>query len=298
LREKLAWLQNIDALEAYIRIIMKISIIVPTFNRPKALKLCLLSLAEQSVLPHEVLIADDGSTSDTRDTVMEMQRLLENLFTIKHVWQEDAGFRKPKILNETVRQSTGTYLIFIDGDCMAHKDFVRAHLDRSDPNAILAGRRVDLGPRLTEKVLHNDKILNTVTPELMLDLLMQKSNHMKEAFLIKNRLLRKYLGRDRTKPPTTVFGCNFSLYRNLFLDINGCDEDFLDGSLEDLDLGIRVTNQGKQIKSVKNLALLFHLWHPLTWAVESDKYQHNLKIIKRRTLNKEKFCKNGIKKIN
>ena len=276
---------------------MKISVIVPTYNRPKALKLCLMSLASQSLQPDEILIADDGSTSDTHDTVVEMQQSFKALFPIIHVWQEDIGFRKPKILNETVRQSTGDYLIFIDGDCMAHKDFIRAHLDRSDQNAILAGRRVDLGKQLSEKVLNSGNILNTVTLELFWDLVTNKSNHIKETFIIKNRLLRKLLNRDRTKPPTTVFGCNFSLYKKLFFDINGCDEDFLDGSLEDIDLGIRVTNQGKQIASVKNLALLFHLWHSMTWDVENEKYKYNERIIKNRIMNKEKFCKNGVRRL-
>ena len=98
---------------------MKITTVVPTYNRPRALSLCLLSLAEQSVRPHEVMVADDGSSSETRDMVREMQQTLQQVFPIKHIWHEDIGFRKPKILNETVRQCTGDYLVFIDGDCMA-----------------------------------------------------------------------------------------------------------------------------------------------------------------------------------
>jgi hypothetical protein len=47
--------------------------------------------------------------------------------------------------------------------------------------------------------------------------------------------------------------CNFSLSRQLFIDINECDEDFLDGSLEDNGLGIRVLTSGKIVrKSIEN----------------------------------------------
>ena len=127
---------------------MKISVIVPTYNRPKALKLCLLSLASQSIMPFDILIADDGSTAETRDTVLEMQEKLKHALPIKHIWHEDIGFRKPKILNETVRQSTADYLIFIDGDCMAHRHFIRSHVDNSSPEAILSGKRVEI---LTKK---------------------------------------------------------------------------------------------------------------------------------------------------
>jgi GT2 family glycosyltransferase len=81
------------------------------------------------------------------------------------------------------------------------------------------------------------------------------------------------------------------------MDINGCDEDFLDGSLEDNDLGIRVLNQGKSVRSVRGLAIVLHLWHPSSWSFEGDKYKFNRQIIINRIERKETFCKNGIKKL-
>lgn len=274
---------------------MKISVIVPTYNRPQALKLCLLSLAQQSVFPHEVMIADDGSTSETRDAVTEMQQSLERFFPIQHVWQEDIGFRKPRILNETVRRTTGEYLVFIDGDCMAHRHFLRSHVERSDPNAILGGKRVDIGKQLTERLLHEGTVLNSLSPRLVLDSLGGNSRKVEEAIRIKNPLLRRLLHRDRISDDG-IWGCNFSLYKSLFVDINGCDEDFADGSLEDNDLGIRVINQGKQVRSVRCLAIVFHLWHPSSWSFESEKFRRNYDIIRRRIENKEQACANGIKK--
>ena len=274
---------------------MNLSVIVPTYNRPQALKLSLLSLAQQSMPPAEVLIADDGSTSETRDAVLEMQQTLKDAFPIKHVWQEDIGFRKPKILNETVRQSTGDYLVFIDGDCMAHRHFLRAHVEHSDPSAILSGKRVDLGRQLTEQLLHEGTVLNGLNLRLLLDSRKGRSRKVEESFQIRNPLLRSLMHRDFI-PDDGVWGCNFSLSKQLFIDINGCDEDFLDGSLEDNDLGIRVLNQGKQVRSVRGLAIVFHLWHPSSWSFESEKYQYNLKKIRQRIENKETICTNGIKR--
>jgi len=275
---------------------MNLSVIVPTYNRPKALKLCLMSLAEQSLLPTEVLIADDGSSSETRDAVQEMQKLLKAFFTIKHVWQEDIGFRKPRILNETVRQATGEYLVFIDGDCMAHRHFIRAHVEHSDPDAILGGKRVEIGRQLTEQLLKEGTVLNSFSPRLILDSLAGNSRKAEEAIQIKNSLLRRLTHRDRITDDG-IWGCNFSLYKSLFMEINGCDEDFLDGSLEDNDLGIRVLNLGKQVRSVRGLAIVLHLWHPSSWTFEGEKYHYNHQIIKLRIERKETFCKNGIKKL-
>ncbi len=275
---------------------MKITVIVPTYNRPQALRLCLLSLARQSVLPHEVMIADDGSTSETHDMVNEMQQYLKQIFPIKHVWHEDKGFRKPKILNETVRQATGDYLVFLDGDCMAHRHFVRTHGEQSSPDAILSGKRVELGKDLAEKLLSRGIVLNTFSPRLVWDAARGRSRKVEEALMIRSRFLRLITHRDRITDDG-VWGCNFSLYKDLFIAINGCDEDFLDGSIEDNDLGIRVLNQGKRVLSVRGLAIIFHLWHPSSWSFENDKYQHNLVILKRRIANRERFCKNGIKKL-
>jgi glycosyltransferase involved in cell wall biosynthesis len=274
----------------------KISVIVPTYNRPKALKLCVMSLACQSVLPSEVLIADDGSEDETRNTVLEMQKSLSDVFPITYVWQEDVGFRKPRILNETVRQSTGDYLIFIDGDCSAHRHFVRAHVEQSDPSAILSGKRVEIGRQLTEKLLEKGAVLNSLNLELIIDSMKGRSRKVEESFQIKNRLLRKLMHRDKITEDG-VWGCNFSLYKSLFMDINGCDEDFLDGSLEDNDLGIRVLNQGKQVRSVRGLAIVFHLYHASSWSFESEMYQYNLKIIRKRIENRETFCKNGLRRL-
>ena len=209
-------------------------------------------------------------------------------------------FRKPKILNETVRQSTGDYLIFIDGDCMAHRHFIRSHAEMSAPDAILSGKRVDLGKALTEKLLEEGRIINSFSTVLLWDASFgsrPRSRKAEEAVMIRNERLRRLFHRDRITDDG-VWGCNFSLYKELFYAINGCDEEFLDGSIEDNDLGIRVLNQGKKIRSVRNYANIFHLWHKSSWSFENEKYQHNLAIMKRRIENREKQCRNGIRVID
>jgi hypothetical protein len=277
---------------------MQISVIVPTYNRPQALRLCLLSLSEQNVIPHEVLIADDGSGQETRSMIERMTKELSAVFPVRHVWQEDIGFRKPRILNETVRRSAGDYLIFIDGDCMAHRHFVRQHVEKSAPDAILSGKRVDIGKELTEKLLREGRVIRSSGLTLILDSFMSarpRSRKVLEGFVIRNKFIRKAMHRDRINNDG-VWGCNFSLYKDLFMAINGCDEDFLDGSIEDNDIGIRVINQGKRIVSVRNLANIFHLWHQSSWSFDNQKYQSNLAIMNRRIANREPYCLNGIVK--
>lgn len=278
---------------------MNITVIVPTYNRPQALELCLRSLALQSLPPDEVMIADDGSGPETKETVQRMTGELKDRFHIRHVWQEDIGFRKPKILNETVRQSTGDYLIFIDGDSMAHRDFVLSHAGMSAPFSILSGKRAEIGRSLTDRMTKMGRPIVSLRPILVWDAVFggeNKSRKVEEAIRIENVLLRRMLHRDRITDDG-VWGCNFSLSKDLFYAINGCDEDFVDGSIEDNDLGIRVLNMGGKLRSVRNYAIIFHLWHKSSWSFQNEKYLHNLAVMKRRIANKEKQCRNGIRRI-
>lgn len=272
---------------------MKVSVIVPTYNRPAALRLCLMSLARQSRIPEEVLVADDGSGPETAAVIRDFADSADCPFQLRHVWQEDDGFRKPKILNETVRQSTGDFLVFIDGDCMAHREFVRSHIISSASDVMASGKRVDLGSRLTEKVLKRGRPLMRLSLPLIFDSIVSDTRKAEEALRISNPVLRRLLHRDAISDDG-IWGCNFSVHRKLFYAINGCDEDFRDGSIEDNDLGIRVLNYGGRVKSVRALAIVFHLWHRSTWSFANEKFFHNKEILDRRIARKEFRCENGI----
>jgi GT2 family glycosyltransferase len=243
-------------------------------------------------------VADDGSTAETGECILRTQRSFGHLFPIVHVRQEHEGCRKQRIVNEAVRRSTGNYLFFTDGDCTVHRHCLREHLERSDPLAILAGQRVQIGEQLTEKLLSTGTAVNELNLELLLDFVTRKSHHGQEAFVVRNKVLRKLLKKDRIKPATSVIGCNCSLPKQLFMDINGYDEDFLGFGDEDADLGIRVINRGGFIRSVRNLAIVFHLYHAGTWDMVTEQFKHNALIKKRRIENKESFCKNGIRTLS
>lgn len=272
---------------------MKVSVIVPTYNRPAALSLCLMSLSQQSRLPDEVLVADDGSGEETRRVVDTFAQTTDCRFILKHIWQEDNGFRKPKIINETVRNATGDYLVFIDGDCMAHPDFIKSHLISAEPNAMLGGKRVEVGQLLSENALRKQQPVNKLSIRLLLDSIAHNSRKVEEAIRIKSPLLRKMLHKDLISDDG-IWGCNFSVYKDLFYKINGCDEDFRDGSVEDNDLGIRVLNSGGKLKSVRSLANIFHLWHKASWSTGNEIYLLNMQILKKRIALKQSRCTNGI----
>src|SRR5688572_21265186 len=115
----------------------------------------LAALERQSFKNFEVVIADDGSKAEVVHEIKEIQT--KSPLQIQHIWHEDIGFRKTKILNESIRKSNSDYLIFIDGDCIPHHKFVEEHFANREENFLLAGRRVNLSAKLSA-ALTADKI--------------------------------------------------------------------------------------------------------------------------------------------
>src|SRR5436305_13984170 len=86
-----------------------ISVIVSTYNRPDALGATLRSLARQTDRNFAIVVADDGSGTETRDLVRAWTPKLG--VPLKHVWQEDRGFRLAKIRNRAIAARAEHYLI-------------------------------------------------------------------------------------------------------------------------------------------------------------------------------------------
>jgi glycosyltransferase involved in cell wall biosynthesis len=84
---------------------MKTSLVIAIYKWPESLELVLLSILKQSVLPNEVLIADDDSTIETKQLIKRYSSKLKS--GIKHIWQKDEGFQKTSILNKSIAKDNG-----------------------------------------------------------------------------------------------------------------------------------------------------------------------------------------------
>lgn len=90
---------------------VEFSVILPTYNRSKALRRCLTSLLYQSFDSFEVVISDDGSTDSTLDVVKDFQSRL-NLIYIYN--KNTGGPACPR--NLAINKSNGSILAFLDSD--------------------------------------------------------------------------------------------------------------------------------------------------------------------------------------
>lgn len=267
---------------------MKASVIISFYQKIGYLKLVLVGFESQTEKDFEVIIADDGSDETIVKQIEEISK--EISFRIIHVWQEDKGFRKNKILNTAVVSSNSNYLIFVDGDCVPHSNFVEEHLKGRHKNVCLTGRRVNLSKKITDKLTTENikkRYLEKNICLLIFDSFFGKSNYVEKGFYIRNNFLKKVFNKKQRG----LLGCNFSLFKEDLLSINGFDERYEAPSIgEDSDVQFRLELNGAKIKSLNNIAVQYHLYHKL-----QPRPQENLDLFEKVKSEKKVYTSFGIK---
>ena len=250
---------------------MKISVIVSTYNWPQALKFSIISLLNQTDDNYEIVVADDGSGIETKNLIEALKKKTE--IKIIHAWQEDRGFRLAKSRNNAVKAATGEYLIFIDGDCIAPKEFIENHRKLAENRFVVAGSRILLSKEYSENILLGRDLLDYR--------LRRYINGDVNRFLPMINIPLGGLRRVFSKRNWSMLrGCNWSLHKEDYESVNGQDESFEGWVLEDSDMAIRLINSGVYIKSGRYAGIqVFHIWHNQK---DRGEISNRLKILKNR----------------
>lgn len=269
------------------------TVVISVYNKTRELELVLSGFKGQTFRDFEIIVADDGSNSKMKKFIEDYRK--NSPLSINHVWQEDNGFQKNKILNESIRQAKSDYMIFIDGDCIPHSDFVNAHIENREKDAVLGGRRVYLGENVSENLtpgLIEKKYLERKNITIYIDNFLKKKTStyaLEEGLMIKNRIVRDTLLRKDIH----LLGSNFSLYKDALVKVNGFDENYIGPGIgEDTDIEHRLRNAGYKIKSVRNLAIQYHIYHPKT----KEEYTNLKYFIEEVKPRNDFMCQNGLTK--
>ncbi len=239
---------------------MKVSVLLATYDMPRHLELVLAALGRQRFRDFEVLLCDDGSGIVTREAVKGSLAALGVPLT--HLWQENRGFRKCRILNEAIRRANGELLVFLDADCVPHRDFVGDHWVARENGTFGAGRRVEISRRFSDRLTVRSirsGIFDRPSVRLLADHLFGETENWNRTIRWGTRpWLRSFLRLDEV---VDLKGCNFSVARQDLLMVNGFDEAYEGYGREDTDLEIRMMNSGLRRRSLKGIALQYHIWH-------------------------------------
>jgi glycosyltransferase involved in cell wall biosynthesis len=269
---------------------VRISVILSTYNQPQWLEKSIWGYAVQSRSDFELLVADDGSTDDTRQAIDRLKH--ETGLKIKHVWHEDRGFRKCAILNAAIAQASGDYLVFSDGDCIPRGDFLATHAQHARRGFFLSGGYFKLPLGLSQKIKSEDIVHRRVTSAAWL-----RSHGLRWS----PKLLKVSAGPWLSKlldlvttTKATWNGHNSSGWKADILRVNGFDERMEWGG-EDREMGERLMNLGIRGKRIRYQAICVHLDHARGY-VRQEALERNLEIRRQTRARRATWTTYGIAK--
>ncbi len=259
---------------------MKVSLIITTYNWKEALELVLFSVKNQSVLPDEVIIADDGSKDDTKELIEKVK--INFPTSLIHSWQEDEGFQAAKSRNKAIAKAKYEYIILIDGDMILHKDFIKDHIIFAKKGTYIQGSRTILSKEKSLKTLNAKNILFNVFQKGIKN----KFNCLRCIFLAK--LFNRYNKKTRG-----IKTCNMSFFKADCFIANGFNEDFIGWGREDSEFVQRLYNNDTLRQNLKFACVSFHIYHNES---SRNMLEVNDKILQDTIDKKLKYCENGINK--
>jgi glycosyltransferase involved in cell wall biosynthesis len=221
-----------------------VSVIIPTYNRAALLRRTLDSLTSQSVRAarFEVVVADDGSSDDTRSVVESYGRVLR----IRYFYQPDEGFRAGAARNAGARLAAAPVLAFLDTGLLAGPDFIQAHAAaHSGSNAPRAVAGYAYGFNRVEPFPWLGDLLDGLTAQQAVDQLGADPRFRDR----RDQILEPVnFDTGRLAAPWWIFwSLNISVRATDFHAVGGFDEGFRGWGLEDVELGYRLAARGAQV---------------------------------------------------
>lgn len=264
---------------------MELSVIISYYKAIDNLKVILNALNQQSNKNFEVILSEDDYNEETKKFLLSIND--SYYFPITHVFQQvDDGFRKNEMLNKSIIASKTEKLVFIDGDCVPHKHFVKNYSNSFTEGYILEGRAVMLDNETTQYV----KGMQSLKKMSFLNLLFTSSSKIKEGIYFPLfPLSLKMKGRG-------LVGRNWGIYKKHLIEINGFDMDYVHAGVgEDVDIEWRLKANGIKTKSMKNKSIVYHLFHKKGYSEKMVKF--NFELLHKKQKENNIFCVNGLKTI-
>ncbi len=259
-----------------------ISLIISFYKRLDFLELIFQSLDNQSFKNFEVIIAEDDHDPQTIEFI-DRERPGHS-YNIKHVSHEDIGFRKTRILNKAIIAAEGDLLVFIDGDCIPQKHFMKEYSKAITSSLFCYGRRVFCSKKHTDLLLKS-KSINKIN---ILFTFIYGGKKLGSGFYLPFKI-------NLNKQYRRILGCNWGIMKKNILAVNGFDEDYNRAGVgEDFDIDWRLKKIGLKTRSMKGKAIVYHMCHEASYDSSDTEYVERL--MKEKKIIGKAYCINGINK--
>jgi GT2 family glycosyltransferase len=194
-----------------------VSVVIPTYRRRASLERALSALARQTLpaTSYEVIVSIDGSEDGTREMVGEFRAP----FSLRALWQPNSGSAAAR--NAGAREAVGELLVFLDDDMEPAPECLAGHADAHLTNL----RQAVLG----------------AVPVCADEASPPTTQYMAERF---RRHLAKLSSPGHEIGPRDVYSMNFSIRKEVFLEVGLFDESFRIYGNEDVELAIRLLAAG------------------------------------------------------
>jgi GT2 family glycosyltransferase len=206
---------------------MKISIIIPIYNKKEYTQKCLESIFRHgSKYEFEIIVVDNGSTDGSGEYLSELEKEKGDKVTVVKN-EKNLGFAKA--CNQGAKKTLGEYLLFLNNDTVVTDkwlDILAGELDANDNIGIV-------GPKL----LYPDSTVQQAG--IVFD-----DEKWPHHIYKKERGDALYVNKKREFQCLT--GACFLIRRDIFEKVGGFDEVYING-LEDLDLCLKVRGLGSGI---------------------------------------------------
>lgn len=220
-----------------------LSVILPTCDDDLRLEWALEGLCRQTVEPSEVIVVNDAGQAATEELVASFRDRLPvqyRFFGGPKRYQRTAAAR-----NLGVRASTGSLLLFLDGDMVPDPDLVAAHQAHHVEGIAFFGYRRHHPIRLVQRF-----------PGVLDYELLRRASYP-------DPRLAHYAAWERPEQFRHFYSCNCSVPAEAFCALGGFDERYEGWGGEDIDLGWRPMKSGVSIYPLWGIGVGTHLDHRL-----------------------------------
>ncbi len=122
---------------------MRISVIIPTYNRAYFILDTIKSIQNQTIKPNEIIVVDDGSTDNTKELLEELD--------ITYIYQENQGVSSAR--NTAIKIASNPWLAFCDSDDIWHNNKLEKQMEYHQQNPDILVSHTDETWKFNDKII-------------------------------------------------------------------------------------------------------------------------------------------------